>query len=204
MHIRELAVPDSFEITPLQHGDDRGVFLEWFRADELEAVLGRRFNVKQANTSVSARGSVRGIHFADIPPSQAKYVTAVRGAVMDFVIDIRVGSPTFGSWDSVQLDDSARNAVFLAEGLGHCFVALTDGATVSYLVSEPYNPGHEHAITPFDADIELDLPIDRADLLLSPRDLGAPTLSEAQQSGLLPVWNDAQAFYASRSSSEAS
>ena len=196
MQIRELSIPDSYEITPKQFGDSRGVFLEWYRFDRLEETIGHRLEIAQANTSVSKRGSVRGIHFADVPPSQAKYVTAVRGAVLDYIIDIRVGSPTFGRWDSVLLDDTDRRAVYIAEGLGHCFVALTDDATVSYLVTAPFNPGREHGINPLDADIGLVFPPDAGELLLSPKDTDAPGLAESAASGLLPTWAAARAFYA--------
>ncbi|MCI4658392.1 dTDP-4-dehydrorhamnose 3,5-epimerase family protein [Cryobacterium zhongshanensis] len=196
MQIRELSIPDSYEITPRQFGDSRGVFLEWYRFDRLEETIGHRLEIAQANTSVSKRGSVRGIHFADIPPSQAKYVTAVRGAVLDYIIDIRVGSPTFGQWDSVLLDDTDRRAVYIAEGLGHCFVALTDDATVSYLVTAPFNPGREHGINPLDTDIGLVFPPEAGELLLSPKDTDAPGLAESAASGLLPTWADAKAFYA--------
>ncbi|TFC05695.1 dTDP-4-dehydrorhamnose 3,5-epimerase family protein, partial [Cryobacterium sp. MDB2-33-2] len=92
MQLRELKVPDSYEISQKQFGDTRGLFLEWYRFDRLEETIGHRLEIVQANTSVSKRGSVRGIHFADIPPSQAKYVTATYGAVLDYIIDIRVGS----------------------------------------------------------------------------------------------------------------
>jgi dTDP-4-dehydrorhamnose 3,5-epimerase len=197
VQIRELKIPDSYEITPKQFGDDRGVFLEWYRSAQLEDTIGHRLEIAQANTSVSKRGSVRGIHFADIPPSQAKYVTATHGAVLDYVIDIRVGSPTFGQWDSVLLDDTDRRAIYVAEGLGHCFVALTDNATVSYLVTAPFNPGREHGINPLDADIGLVFPAEAGELLLSPKDTDAPGLAEAAASGLLPTWDAARAFYAS-------
>lgn len=197
MQIRELSVPDAYEITPKQIADDRGLFLEWYRFDRLEDAVGHSLDLKQANTSVSRRGSVRGIHFADIPPSQAKYVTAPRGAVLDFVIDIRVGSPTFGTWDSVLLDDVDRRAIYVAEGLGHCFVALTDDATVSYLVTDVYNPTREHGINPLDADIALRFPEEAGELLLSPKDTDAPGLAEAAELGLLPTWDAARAFYAS-------
>ncbi|TFC55944.1 dTDP-4-keto-6-deoxy-D-glucose epimerase [Cryobacterium sp. TMT2-15-1] len=197
MKIRELSIPDSYEIIPKQFGDDRGVFLEWYRFDRLEETIGHRLDIAQANTSVSKRGSVRGIHFADIPPSQAKYVTATHGAVLDYVIDIRVGSPTFGQWDSVLLDDTDRRAIYIAEGLGHCFVALTDNATVSYLVTAPFNPGREHGINPLDTDIGLVFPPEAGELLLSPKDTDAPSLTEAAASGLLPTWADARALYTS-------
>jgi dTDP-4-dehydrorhamnose 3,5-epimerase len=129
VQIRELKIPDSYEITPKQFGDDRGVFLEWYRFDKLADVVGHPIDLRQANTSVSKRGVVRGIHFADVPRGQAKYVTATHGAVLDYVIDIRVGSPTFGQWDSVLLDGTDRRAIYLAEGLGHAFVASSVSAT---------------------------------------------------------------------------
>ena len=195
MQIRELSIPDSYEITPKQFGDDRGVFLEWYRFDKLEETIGHSINLRQANTSVSKRGVVRGIHFADVPVGQAKYVTATRGAVLDYVIDIRVGSPTFGQWDSVLLDDTDRRAIYIAEGLGHCFVSLTDDATVSYLVTDVFNPTREHGINPLDEQVGLVFPKEAGEPLLSPKDTDAPGLAEAAASGLLPTWDAVKAFY---------
>lgn len=197
MQIRELLIPDTYEITPKQHADDRGVFLEWYRFDKLAETVGHPLDLAQANTSVSKKGTVRGIHFADVPPSQAKYVTVMHGAVMDFVIDIRVGSPTFGKWDSVLLDDVDRRATYIAEGIGHCFVALTDNATVSYLVSATFNAEREHGITPLDETISLDFGLPAEELLLSPKDLAAPTLDDALRAGVLPSWDEARAYYTS-------
>ncbi|MBG6214161.1 dTDP-4-dehydrorhamnose 3,5-epimerase [Cryobacterium sp. CAN_C3] len=195
MQIRELKIPDSYEITPKQFGDDRGVFLEWYRFDKLESEVGHPLSLAQANTSVSKRGSVRGIHFADIPPSQAKYVTAVHGVVLDYIVDIRVGSPTYGQWDSVLLDDRDRRAVYISEGIGHCFVALTDNATVSYLVNSAFSPGREHGINPLDQEIGLVFPPEAGELLLSPKDTNAPGLLAAAAAGLLPTWDAARAYY---------
>lgn len=203
MQIRELTIPDSYEITPKQFGDDRGVFLEWYRFDKLEEVVGHSIDLRQANTSVSKRGVVRGIHFADVPLGQAKYVTATHGAVLDFVIDIRVGSPTFGKWDSVLLDDKDRRAIYIAEGLGHCFVALTDDATVSYLVTDVFNAPREHGINPLDSDIALVFPDEAGEPLLSPKDTDAPSLAEAAASGLLPTWSDMREYYASLNARDA-
>lgn len=196
MQIRELSIPDAYEITPRQFPDDRGVFLEWYRFDRLAEAIGHPLDLRQANTSVSKRGVVRGIHFADVPRGQAKYVTVTHGAVLDFAIDIRVGSPTFGQWDSVLLDTVDRRAIYVAEGLGHCFVALTDDATVSYLVSDTYNPTAEHALNPLDAEIALAFPDEAGDLLLSPKDTEAPSLAAAAESGLLPRYDDLREFYA--------
>jgi dTDP-4-dehydrorhamnose 3,5-epimerase len=194
VHTRELSIKGAVEVTPSQFPDDRGTFFEWYRFDALAEVVGHPLDLKQGNGSVSRKGVVRGIHFADVPPSQAKYVTVQHGAVVDFVIDIRVGSPTFGQWDSVVLDTVDRRALYIAEGLGHCFVALTDDATVSYLVSEVFAPSREHGITPLDELVGLTMPFARDELVLSPKDLEAPTLAEAAERGLLPSWADCMAY----------
>ena len=146
MQIRPLKIEGAFEVTPRQFPDDRGLFLESFRGDRLAKAVGHRMNIIQTNVSVSSRGTIRGVHFADVPPSQAKYVTAMTGSFIDFVIDIRVGSPTFGRWDSVLLDTVDRRAIYLAEGLGHVICCLEDDATVMYLCSTTYDPLREHAV----------------------------------------------------------
>ena len=202
MQIRELSIPDAYEITPVQRADNRGVFLEWYRFDKLEQAVGHSLELRQANTSVSKRGVVRGIHFADLPPGQAKYVTVTHGAVLDYVIDIRVGSPTFGKWASVLLDTVDRRAIYLAEGLGHAFVALTDDATVSYLVSDTYNANAERGVNPLDTEIGLVFPPEAGEPLLSPKDTDAPGLLEARDLGLLPTWDEARTFYESLNGSE--
>lgn len=188
MQIRELSVPNSFEITPKKHEDNRGIFLEWYRYDLLESHIGHVFNLRQANTSVSKRGVVRGIHFADVPPGQAKYVTCTFGAVLDFVVDIRVGSPTFGKWDSVLLDDKDRKAIYLSEGLGHAFVSLKEDSVVSYLVSDTFNASREHGINPLDPDLNIDFGLPTEQLLFSDKDKEAPSLQEALATNLLPQW----------------
>ncbi len=195
VEVTELAVPGAWSFTPKQFPDPRGVFLEWFKAGVLEQAVGHPLTVKQANHSVSARGTLRGVHFADVPPGQAKYVYCTRGAVLDVIVDIRVGSPTFGVSDAVRLDDETRRGVSLSEGLGHAVLALTDDANVTYLCSEPYNPGHEHGVHPLDPELDLPFPKDVAPLL-SDKDAAAPTLAEAQASGLLPSYEQCSAFYA--------
>lgn len=200
MQVDELKVPGAWSFTPRQFPDPRGVFLEWFKAGVFEQAVGHPLAVKQANHSVSSSGTLRGVHFADVRPGQAKYVYCTRGAVLDVIVDIRVGSPTFGVSDAVRLDDQDRRGVYLSEGLGHAFVALTDDANVTYLCSEPYAPGREHGVHPLDP--ALDLPwaggrMDGVEVLLSEKDAAAPTLAQAQESGLLPDYAQCQAFYAS-------
>jgi dTDP-4-dehydrorhamnose 3,5-epimerase len=175
--IRSLDTEGAWEITPIRHTDGRGVFLEWVRHDLLADVVGHTVRLAQGNLSVSARGVVRGIHYADVPPGQAKYVTCVRGAVWDVIVDLRWGSPTFGRWEPVRLDDAQRRAVYLAEGLGHGFCALTDDATVSYLCSTVYDPSAEHVVNPLDEQLAIEWPV--AQPILSERDASAPGLRRA-------------------------
>ncbi|MEU3454316.1 dTDP-4-dehydrorhamnose 3,5-epimerase family protein [Micromonospora sp. NPDC006766] len=199
MKIRPLSIDGAWEISPEQHADPRGMFTEWYRHDRLAVAVGHPLRLAQGNLSVSARGVVRGIHFADVPPGQAKYVTCVRGAVMDVVVDVRTGSPTFGQWEMVRLDEADRRAVYLSEGLGHGFCALTDDATLSYLCSATYNPAAEHTVHPLDSELAITWPAGHP--LLSARDAAAPSLTEARAAGLLPEYQACRSFTASLNSS---
>jgi 5-epimerase len=192
--VRELGIPDSYEISTDVFPDDRGLFLNPFRAGALAEAIGRPLHVRQTNHSASKRGVVRGVHFSMLPPGQAKYVYVPRGAVLDIVVDIRIGSPTYGQHDVVRLDDRDFRAVYLSEGLGHCAVALEDDTVLSYLCSTEYAPDREKGVSPTDPALALPVP---ADALLSPRDTGAPTLAEAAEQGLLPTYEACRAFYAS-------
>lgn len=194
MSARELAVPGAWEIAPRLHADARGLFFEWFTDASFREFVGHRLDVHQANCSVSAAGVLRGLHFAQVPPSQAKYVTCLRGAVYDVVVDIRVGSSTFGRWDAVRLDDRTRRTVYLSEGLGHAFLALEDNSTVMYLCSAGYDPQREHTVNPLDPALGIDWPMAEGALILSDRDRDAPTLEQARAKGLLPSWDVTRAF----------
>ena len=192
MQYRELKVPGAWEITPKQIGDARGVFLEWFKNEAFAMAIGHPFDLQQVNCSVSAAGVLRGIHFADVPPGQAKYVACAKGAVLDVAVDIRVGSPTFGAWDAVVLDDADRRAIYLSEGLGHAFLSLEVDSTVLYLCSTPYAPGREYGINPLDPEIGIVWPTTGRDgRMITPRlsekDAAAPGFREAAAQGLLPT-----------------
>jgi dTDP-4-dehydrorhamnose 3,5-epimerase len=193
--IRELAVPDAYVLDLVPHGDSRGRFVEWFRADVLREAIGYSFPLAQANHSVSARGALRGVHFALVPPGQAKYVYCPAGRVLDVVVDVRVGSPTFGVHDAVVLDGEQPRAVYLSEGLGHAFLSLADGSSVTYLVSSGYDPTREFGISPVDPALDLPWP-DDVEFELSAKDQQAPTLAEAREQGLLPTIEQCRARYA--------
>jgi dTDP-4-dehydrorhamnose 3,5-epimerase len=194
MTFRELSVAGAWEITPRIHHDDRGAFYEWFTDREFSAATGQHLDMRQANCSISSAGVVRGLHFSQLPPGQAKYVTCLRGAVFDVVVDIRVGSPTFGAWDAVLLDDRDRRSVYLSEGLAHGFLALQDDSTVMYLCSSEYAPQREHTISPTDPALKIDWPstVFGSELALSDRDREAPTLNQALAAGILPTWAQTQ------------
>ncbi|HEX2076041.1 MAG TPA: dTDP-4-dehydrorhamnose 3,5-epimerase [Geodermatophilus sp.] len=195
MQIRELTVRDGYVIDLVPHGDARGRFTEWYRADVLAEATGFGLTLAQANHSVSARGVLRGVHFAAVPPGQAKYVYCPAGRVLDVVVDLRVGSPTFGTHDAVLLDSEQPRAVYLAEGLGHAFLSLADASSVTYLVSTGYSPGREFGLSPLDPALGLPWPAD-VEFELSEKDRRAPTLAEAQEQGLLPTMEECVARYA--------
>jgi dTDP-4-dehydrorhamnose 3,5-epimerase len=193
MQVRALDIAGAWEITPQLHADSRGLFFEWLTDRGFIGFAGHRLDVRQANCSVSAAGVLRGLHFAQLPPSQAKYVTCLSGSVFDVVVDIRVGSPTFGRWDAVVLDDRSRRSVYLSEGLAHGFLALQDNSMVMYLCSTEYSPQREHTIAATDPALAIDWPSGHG-LVLSDRDAAAPTLDEVRAAGLLPTLQETQAF----------
>lgn len=201
MKIEPLEVSGAWQCTHVGHADDRGTFGEWFRGDLLAAATGRDFTVRQANHVVSARGVLRGIHFSRVPPGEAKYVYCTAGAILDIVVDLRDGSPTFGARAAVELTATNRRAVFVAEGLGHGYLALEDATTVNYLVSETYAPQHGGAVHPLDPELALPWGIDPASIVLSPADQTAAGLSTALEQGLLPRYADCLSRYQELSAS---
>ncbi|MGE7437058.1 dTDP-4-dehydrorhamnose 3,5-epimerase family protein [Kitasatospora sp. NPDC001175] len=196
MQARPLAVDGAFEFIPRVFPDDRGLFVSPFQEAAFVEATGRPlFPVAQTNHSRSRRGVVRGVHFTTTPPGTAKYVHCARGAIIDIVVDIRVGSPTFGKWDSVRLDPEDFRSVYFPVGVGHAFVALEDHSVASYLLSSPYVAEHELALSVLDPELGLPIPTG-LDPLLSDRDRKAPTLREALAAGLLPHYEECLAIEA--------
>jgi dTDP-4-dehydrorhamnose 3,5-epimerase len=193
MQVSQLAIEGVWSFTPVLRPDDRGVFLEAFKQDLFSETVGHALSLEQMNISVSKQGTVRGVHFAQVPPGQAKYVQCFSGRILDVVVDIRIDSPTFGQWDAIELDEQSRTGLYISEGLGHAFCALSDSATVGYLCSAPYAPGREHGIHPLDPALGLPWPAG-TEALLSPKDASAPTLAQAAEQGLLPTFEQCQQF----------
>lgn len=187
--MERLGIDGAWSYTPRIHHDDRGHFNEWFRGGEFEDDLAYSLDLRQVNCSVSAKGVIRGIHYTDVPPGQAKYVFCPSGAIMDVIVDLRVGSPTFRRWEAVRLDDTDRRAVFLEHGLGHAIMALTESATAVYLCTSTYAPAADREINPLDPDLGIAWPLEK-EPILSAKDGAAPSLAEAGDAGLLPSYED--------------
>ena len=177
MTVTHLDIPGSWFFTPRQFADDRGLFFEWFQDSTFLEAAGHSFNLAQANCSVSQKGVLRGIHFADVPPGQRKYVTCLTGSALDVLVDLRRDSPTFAQWRSVKLDTVERNIVSIPNGVGHAFMALEDHTTIVYLCDQRYNPTGEHEIYPLDPEIGIEWPRGITPLL-SPKDESAPRFAE--------------------------
>jgi epimerase EvaD len=194
MRARNLAVTGAVEFTPQVFADDRGHFLSPFQGPEFVHNTRRElFRVSQVSYSVSRRGVVRGVHFTATPPGIAKYVYCPHGTVLDVVVDLRLGSPTFGRWDSVLLGDTSRHALYLPVGVGHAFVALEDDSMMTYVMSGSYVKEQELEVSVFDRRLALPIP-DDIEPLLSQRDSVAPTLAEAEARGLLPRYDECVAL----------
>ena len=161
-------------VEPVVHHDARGFFLESFRVDRM-AELGIREDWVQDNHSRSARGVLRGMHFS-VGDGQAKLVRCVRGAVFDVAVDIRRGSPTYGGWEAVVLDDESLREVYLPVGFAHGFVVTSDVADVIYRCSSYYDPTVERGFAWDDPDVAIPWP-DLA-MEVSARDASAPRLRD--------------------------
>jgi dTDP-4-dehydrorhamnose 3,5-epimerase len=168
------SLPGIVVVEPQVHRDGRGFFLETYRAERL-AELGVDEKWVQDNHSRSTRGVLRGMHFS-IGAGQAKLVRCARGAVLDVAVDIRRGSPTYGRWDAVRLDDVALRAVYLPVGFAHGFVVVSDVADVVYKCSSYYDPELERGFAWDDPDVAIRWP--ELDIEVSERDAAAPRLRE--------------------------
>jgi dTDP-4-dehydrorhamnose 3,5-epimerase len=197
MKTTPLKISGSWIIKFQKFEDNRGYFYESFKEEDFQKQIGRHLSIKQTNTSSSSKGSVRGIHYALVPPSQAKLIQCQRGSIIDYVIDIRVGSPTFGEFEKIELSENSPTAIFIEEGLAHAFVALENNTIVTYYVSEKFNSEREKGINPFDKTLNVKWP--DLDLILSEKDKSAISLDEAKNQGLLPSFDECKAFIKSLS-----
>jgi dTDP-4-dehydrorhamnose 3,5-epimerase len=169
--------------------DDRGYFLEWFKGNEVLEKTGFDFSVKQANISLSNKGVIRGIHYSLAVDGQAKWVSCLSGSIIDVVVDIRPGSPTYKKVQYFDLKAGDGKALLIGPGLGHGFIALEDKTVISYLLTSQYSPKLEFGILPTDAELNIDWQLkslDGVDPIFSAKDSEAPTLAARKLEGKLP------------------
>jgi dTDP-4-dehydrorhamnose 3,5-epimerase len=190
VNFEELSIPGVWKAILVEHNDLRGSFAEWFKSDELLLATGIEFRTKQANVSFSKRGAVRGIHYSLASSGQDKWITCMFGSVMDFIVDLRRDSPTFGKWTSVKLNAKNPVALFISTGLGHAFVALEDNSCVSYLMTSSYSPSDEYGIHPLDPDIGIDWGFPQNELTFSKKDYEAPSFNKCIWDDLLPKFKE--------------
>jgi len=195
MKARKLAVDGALEFIPTVYPDSRGTFVSPFEEPDFSNAVGRPLSLSRTIHSNSRLGVVRGIHFTAIPPGGDKHVYCSRGRALDIAVDLRIGSPTFGKWDAIELDDRSFHSMYLAPGLGHAFVALEDDTVMSYLCSTRYVPSEELSVNPLDPAIGLPIPAE-LDKIMSERDTSAPSLGEAAERGMLPDYAHCQEHYA--------
>ena len=172
--------------------DDRGLFREWFKNEDIFISTGMDFKVQQANISVSGNGVLRGIHYSLANEGQAKWVTCASGHVLDFIVDIRPDSLTYKNYVRVDLKAGEGRAVLIGAGLGHAFLSLKDGSVVTYLLDSTYSPSEEFEINPMDPELAIDWQlglVEGISLIMSPKDAQAPTLAEQLALGKLPRYS---------------
>lgn len=182
MTYSKTTIEGAYLFTPKVFEDSRGHFFESFRQDQVLAETGFDFSVAQVNNSHSTKGTLRGIHFKENPPGQAKFVSVTSGAIIDIVIDLRKSSPTFGKWEAFELSSSNKNSLLLGYGLGHAFLALEHDTRVTYLCDSTFDPYREHGINPLAAGIDWNLlarSFGISDFLISEKDTNAPRLEDA-------------------------
>ncbi len=184
MQVDSTRLPGVLLVKPVVHGDARGFFAETFRDDAM-AAAGITTRWVQDNHSRSGQGVLRGMHF-QTHPGQEKLVRCARGRILDVVVDVRRGSPTFGQWEGFELDDRQLHALYVPIGFAHGFCVLSDVADVVYKCSNYYDPVTEAGFAWDDPDVRIAWPED-IDVQVSQRDAEAPRLHDISD-GLPFVW----------------
>jgi len=171
-------IEDVVIIEPKVHGDERGYFVETFRADKFEEFLGYKINFCQDNESKSSRGVLRGLHYQLAPAAQTKLVRVIQGKVLDVAVDIRKGSPTFGKHVAIELSAENKCQLLVPRGFAHAFIVLEDDTIFAYKVDNYYSPENDRGILFSDDALGIDWKIPHTELNLSAKDKVQPKLSE--------------------------
>ena len=178
MNFIKTDIPDVVIVESKVHGDERGYFVETFRADKLEKFLGYKINFCQDNESKSSRGVLRGLHYQLAPAAQTKLVRVIQGRVLDVAVDIRKGSPTFGKHVAIELTSENKRQLLVPRGFAHGFVVLEDDTVFAYKVDNYYSPENDRGIAFDDEALGIDWKVLVSELNLSAKDKVQPKLAE--------------------------
>ena len=172
----------------VEHFDSRGSFTEVISKRLLLNHQLGFFEFAQLNFSVSQKNTFRGIHFSKSARPQHKLVMCLEGSISDFIVDIRIGSPTYGKVDRFELSSKAREVIFIPSGCGHGFLAREDKSVVIYAQSSEYSPSEEFEISALDESLRLNIE-DIDNLILSEKDRAAPNLETLRSDNFLPLYS---------------
>lgn len=184
MKITELSIHGVYLLEPVIHGDKRGYFFESFSQRDFESAIGKEVSFVQDNESFSRFGTIRGLHYQKGEYAQAKLVRVVRGRILDVVLDLRVDSPTFGKWLSVELDGESHRQLFVPRGFAHGFSVLSEDALFQYKCDNYYAPAFEGSVNAVDDALNIDWRVDFSKMTRSEKDIMAPYLSEIPKENL--------------------
>lgn len=188
MSLKELSIAGAYVATHGVLPDERGLFREWFKADEIASV-DKDFSVQQANYSKSSQWVIRGIHYSLAPQGQSKVVTCASGTIVDVLVDVRNGSPSYMKIEYVELSEDSGKVVYIPSGVGHGFIVESESAAVVYLTSSGYAPEFEKAICPTDKELGINWPLPVGEEgIISKADMEAPSLAQAKELGILPTF----------------
>jgi len=181
MNFIRTEIPDVVICEPTIHGDERGYFVETFRADKLQEFLGYKINFCQDNESKSSYGVLRGLHYQLPPHAQTKLVRVIKGRVLDVAVDIRKDSPTFGKHVAVELSGDNKRQILVPRGFAHGFVVLEDNTVFAYKVDSYYSPECDRGIAFDDVEINIDWKVSYEQLNLSAKDKVQHKLHETKE-----------------------
>lgn len=176
MKFKKCSIPEIVVCEPVVHYDSRGYFCESFRKDKLDEYLEYKINFCQENESKSNKGVTRGLHYQLQPFAQTKLVRVISGSILDIAVDIRVKSPTFGSYVAVEISAQNKKQILIPRGFAHGFMTLEDDTRLSYKVDSYYNKEYEYGINIQDPDINIKWPLEIDNNLMSEKDKKQPFL----------------------------
>lgn len=182
MKFTPLGIAGAWLIESPMFQDDRGIFREWFKLEILQENGLPEFHVRQANTSISKKGVIRGIHYSSEKKGQTKLVTCTSGSILDVIVDLRAESKTFGAHLEVELNENEGKCVYISSGLGHAFQALQENSVATYLLNKEYAPEDEFGVNPVDPALNIKWPL--LNPIISEKDLNSPVISSIKNFGV--------------------